>query len=93
METGRQDGGSDKNHAPFSVGKTGNISRKFLTIILKIFDKNFERLQLVNPIFTQDGEQVKVSVSVKYLDQRTKATQISQFDLTLEKDSNWKIVK
>lgn len=45
METGRQDGGSDKNHAPFSVGKTGNISRKFLTIILKIFDKNFERLQ------------------------------------------------
>ena len=49
--------------------------------------------ELVNPIFTQDGEQVKVSVSVKYLDQRTKATQISQFDLILEKDSNWKIVK
>lgn len=47
METGRQDGGSDKNHAPFSVGETGNISRKFLTIILKIFDKNFERLQQV----------------------------------------------
>lgn len=49
--------------------------------------------ELVNPIFTKDGEQVKVSVSVKYLDQRTKATQISQFDLTLEKDSNWKIIK
>ena len=49
--------------------------------------------ELVNPILTKDGEQVKVSVSVKYLDQRTKATQISQFDLTLEKDSNWKIVK
>jgi len=49
--------------------------------------------ELVNPIFIKDGEQVKVSVSVKYLDQRTKATQISQFDLTLEKDSNWKIVK
>lgn len=50
METGRQDGGSDKNHAPFSVGKTGNISRKFLTIILKIFDKNFERLQFAPDI-------------------------------------------
>ena len=49
--------------------------------------------ELVNPIYTQDGEQVKVSVSVKYLDQRTKATQISQFDLILEKDSNWQIVK
>lgn len=48
METGRQDGGSDKNHAPFSVGKTGNISRKFLTIILKIFDKNFERLHKIS---------------------------------------------
>lgn len=48
--------------------------------------------ELVNPIFIKDKEQVKVSVSVKYLDQRTKATQISQFDLTLEKDSNWKIV-
>ena len=47
METGRQDGGSDKNHAPFSVGETGNISRKFLTIILKIFDKNFERLHFL----------------------------------------------
>ena len=48
--------------------------------------------ELVNPIFIKDGEQVKVAVSVKYLDQRTKTTQISQFDLTLQKDSNWKIV-
>ncbi len=48
--------------------------------------------ELINPIFTKDGEQVKVSVSVKYLDNRTKAAQISQFELTLEKDSNWKIV-
>ena len=49
--------------------------------------------ELINPVFTKDGEQVKVSVSVKYLDNRTKAAQISQFDLILEKDSNWKIVK
>ena len=40
-----------------------------------------------------DGDTVKVSVSVKYLDQKTKAAQISQFDLMMEKDSNWKIVK
>ena len=44
-------------------------------------------------IFIKDGEQVKVSVSVKYLDQRTKATQISQFDLVLKKTGgNWKVV-
>ena len=48
--------------------------------------------ELINPLFTKDGEQVKVSVSVKYLDNRTKAAQISQFELTLEKDRNWKIV-
>lgn len=49
--------------------------------------------ELVNPIFTQDGELVNVSVSVKYLDNRTKAAQISQFELSLKKtDGNWKIV-
>lgn len=49
-------------------------------------------LEVVNPVFSKDGEQVRVSVAVKYLDQRTKATQISQFDLILEKDNNWKII-
>ena len=59
METGRQDWGSDKNHAPFSVGETGNISRKFLTIILKIFDKNFERLHLDELFGNADYEGIK----------------------------------
>ena len=40
-----------------------------------------------------DGDNVKVSVSVAYLDQTTKATQVSQFDLILAKmDGNWKII-
>ena len=48
---------------------------------------------LINPLFTMDGDKVKVSVSVKFLDQRTKAAQISQFNLMLaEIDGNWKIV-
>ena len=48
--------------------------------------------ELVNPLFSMDGDKVKVSVSVKYLDQRTKAAQVSQFDLMLAKiDGNWKI--
>lgn len=48
--------------------------------------------ELINPLFTMDGDTVKVSVSVKYLDQKTKAAQISQFDLILKKDSNWRII-
>ncbi|SUL32304.1 conjugative transposon-like protein [Staphylococcus aureus] len=47
----------------------------------------------MNPIFTRKDNQVIVNVAVKYLDQETKATQISQFELILEKQDNWKIVK
>jgi len=41
-----------------------------------------------------DGNMVIIqNPTISSIDQRTKATQISQFGLTLEKDSNWKIVK
>jgi len=36
---------------------------------------------------------MQVYISVKYLDQQTKAAQISQFDLILEKKNNWMIVE
>jgi hypothetical protein len=62
--------------------------------VLEPVNTDYVFSELVNPVFTQDGNNIKVSVSVSYLDQRTKATQISQFDLVLEKtDSNWKIVE
>ena len=48
--------------------------------------------ELVNPVFTKDGDNLKVSVSVKYLDNKSKMTQISQYDLVLHKDDNWKII-
>ena len=48
--------------------------------------------ELVNPIFTADDDNIKVKVSVKFIDNQTKATQISQYELTLHKDSNWKII-
>ena len=61
--------------------------------VLEPVNQEYLFSELVNPVFTKDGEQVKVSLSVKYLDQRTKATQISQFDLVLEKTGgNWRIV-
>ena len=49
--------------------------------------------ELVNPIFTKDGDNVKVKVAVKFIDNQTKATQVSQYELTLYKDNNWKIIK
>ncbi|KOY82844.1 conjugal transfer protein [Lysinibacillus macroides] len=48
---------------------------------------------LLNPIYQQSGQQVHVWVTVKYLDEITKATQLSQYELILEKDVNWMIVK
>jgi len=60
--------------------------------VLEPINGDYLYSELVNPVFTADGDNLKVKVSVKFIDNQTKATQISQFDLTLRKDSNWKIV-
>lgn len=59
---------------------------------LKPIGKDYVFAELLNPIYIKKENQIQVSVSVKYLDQQTKATQISQFNLMLEKESNWMIV-
>lgn len=60
---------------------------------LKPINKEYIFSELVNSIFTREGKNIKVSTSVKYIDQQTKAIQISQYNLTLEKDENWVIRK
>lgn len=60
--------------------------------VLKPIEKDYVFSELINPIYNRSGNQVTVSLAVKYLDNQTKATQISQFELVLEKVENWKIV-
>ena len=60
--------------------------------VLEPIGRDYLYSELVNPIFTKDGDNVKVKVAVKFLDNQTKATQVSQYELVLRKDSNWKIV-
>ena len=60
--------------------------------VLEPIGRDYLYSELVNPIFTKDGGNVKVKVAVKFLDNQTKATQVSQFELVLHKDNNWKIV-
>lgn len=60
--------------------------------VIEAIGKEYIFSELINPIFTADGNKVKVSVAVKFLDNQTKATQISQYELVLNKDSNWKII-
>lgn len=62
--------------------------------ILKPIGKDYVFQELINPVYNRKENQVAVSLAVKYIDQQTKATQVSQFDLVLEKSgNNWKIVK
>lgn len=60
--------------------------------VMEPVQREYQFSELINPVFTTDGENIKVNVSVKYLDNLTKAEQISQYVLLLHKDSNWKIV-
>ena len=60
--------------------------------VLEPIGRDYLYSELVNPIFTKDGDNVKVKVAVKFLDNQTKAMQVSQYELVLHKDSNWKIV-
>lgn len=48
---------------------------------------------LLNPLFTADGDDIKVKVFVKFIDNQTKAMQISQYEFVLHKDGNWEICK
>ena len=56
--------------------------------VLEPINGDYIYSELVNPVFTKDGDNVKVKVAVKFIDNQTKATQVSQYELTLHKGSN-----
>lgn len=60
---------------------------------LKPIGKDYVFVELINPIYIKKENQILVQVSVKYLDQQTKMTQISQFKLYLQRFENWMICK
>lgn len=60
---------------------------------LDVINKDYVFVELVNPVYTQADNQVTAIITVKYLDKETKVTQLSQFELTLQKNENWRIVR
>ncbi|MEI3614557.1 conjugal transfer protein [Pseudogracilibacillus sp. SO30301A] len=58
---------------------------------LPTIEKNYIFSELINPVFREKENQIKVWITVRYLNESTKATQLSQYELTLEKDNNWMI--
>lgn len=60
---------------------------------LPVIEKDYTFSELINPVFQEEDNQIKTWVTVKYLDEETKAAQLSQYELILEKNSNWMIVE
>ena len=61
---------------------------------LEVIDVEYAFLELVNPVFIRRGDQVEVYVTVRFYDPRTRAQQLSQFELLLQEfDTNWMIVQ
>ena len=68
------------------------LSYYAVTGTLPCINKDYVYSKILNPVFTEDGKGIRVKVFVQYIDKETKALQISQYDMTLQKDSNWKII-
>lgn len=59
----------------------------------KSIEKEYVFSELVNPIIKRKNNALTVYLSIKYLDTETKAVQIPQFNLIVEKiDGNWMII-
>lgn len=59
---------------------------------LPTINKDYVFSEIVSQVYTMKDNEVTAIVTVKYLDQETKAVQLSQFNLKLQKQDNWKIV-
>ncbi|KAF1290195.1 conjugal transfer protein [Candidatus Enterococcus leclercqii] len=59
---------------------------------LPTINKDYVFVELVNPVYAMKDNKVTVIVTVKYLDQETKITQFSQYELVLEKRVNWLVI-
>jgi hypothetical protein len=55
---------------------------------VKAINKDYRFAELENPTFHKAGKDIKVDVTVKYLDQTTSLTQYSQYELLLNKDGD-----
>ncbi|MGN5996933.1 conjugal transfer protein [Enterococcus faecalis] len=60
---------------------------------LKPINREYQFLELSSSNYSLKNEQVIAQISVKYLDSLTKTTQISEFNLVLQKVDNWRVIK
>ncbi|MGX7417872.1 conjugal transfer protein [Carnobacterium gallinarum] len=78
----------------YTVASKEELSYYVSNSVLKPIEKEYLFIEILNPVYTKEkNENISVQLSVKYLNQQTKAYQISQFDLELQKFENWMIVE
>lgn len=61
--------------------------------VLPLIQKEYVFSELINPVYIQEGENIRASVFARYHDERTKADQLSQYEFILEKNGTWKIIE
>lgn len=58
---------------------------------LEPIEKNYIFSELINPIFTKEGESINVHVDVTFIDSNTGADVIAEYTLSIDKERTWKI--
>ncbi|MGF1946547.1 conjugal transfer protein [Enterococcus gallinarum] len=59
---------------------------------LRQINADLKFVELVDPVFTEDGDDTQMRVNVKYLDSFSKVTYFFHYKLRLQKKGNWTIV-
>lgn len=60
---------------------------------LPVINKDYVFVELTDSIYSKKGDQITATITVNYLNQITKMNQFAQYQLSLKKDDNWKIIK
>ena len=59
---------------------------------LEPIDGNYIFSELINPIFSKEGKNIKVLVDVVYIDLNTGVPVISKYNLVIKNEDNWRII-
>ncbi|MBU5364553.1 MULTISPECIES: conjugal transfer protein [Enterococcus] len=59
---------------------------------IKPINSNLKFVELVDPVYTENGNNTLVKVNVKYLDNLSKVTNFFHYKLKLQKNGNWTII-
>ena len=57
--------------------------------VMRPINSNLKFVEIVNPVYTEGGDDIQVRADVKYLDEVLKVSSFYQYRLRLQKNKNW----